>query len=105
MADRKLCELNDHTHMSFVREVEVIRVRTNPSFSLAPLICAPQHILPHSVVSYIAVFSTRVRHRLVHVSGGDLAVLVMANTRHAALGKACLQETPQSVYTLTGPCH
>ncbi|KAG8692482.1 hypothetical protein FRC08_009744, partial [Ceratobasidium sp. 394] len=61
MMDRALCDVNDRTRISFVREVEVLR-----------------HVSHPSIVAYLHSFTTRTHHCLVveHIGGGELFDLI-----------------------------
>ncbi|KAF8682201.1 Protein tyrosine kinase [Rhizoctonia solani] len=61
MMDRALCDVNDRTRISFVREVEVLR-----------------HISHPSIVAYLHSFTTPTHHCLVveHIGGGELFDLI-----------------------------
>ncbi|KAG8686087.1 hypothetical protein FRC09_014349 [Ceratobasidium sp. 395] len=61
MMDRALCDVNDRTRISFVREVEVLR-----------------HISHPSIVAYLHSFTTPTHHCLVveHIGGGELFELI-----------------------------
>lgn len=76
MTDRSLCDRDDRSKVSFVREVEVLK-----------------HISHPSIVSYIHAFSTPAYHILVleHVSGGELFDLVSNQELHAQLDEPLLR--------------
>ncbi|KAI0081446.1 kinase-like protein [Panus rudis PR-1116 ss-1] len=76
LTDRALCEKNDRTRVSFVREVEILR-----------------HISHPSIISYIHSFSTPTHHCLLleHVPGGDLFDLVDSAEKHAMLDERVLR--------------
>lgn len=76
MTDRSLCDRNDRTRVSFVREVEVLR-----------------HISHPSIVSYIHSFSTPSHHCLVleHVGGGELFDLIDNAESHARISESLLR--------------
>ncbi|EJD06208.1 kinase-like protein [Fomitiporia mediterranea MF3/22] len=61
MIERALCDANDRTRISFVREVEVLR-----------------HIAHPSIVAYLHSFTSGTHHCLVleHIGGGELFELV-----------------------------
>jgi len=76
MTDRALCDRDDRTRVSFIREVEVLK-----------------HISHPSIVSYIHAFSTTSHHILVleHVPGGELFDLVSSQETHARLDEPLLR--------------
>ncbi|TCD67992.1 hypothetical protein EIP91_011661 [Steccherinum ochraceum] len=76
LTDRKLCETNDRSRVSFVREVEVLR-----------------HISHSSIVSYLHSFSTSTHHCLVleHIGGGELFDLIDSEESHAKLDEPLLR--------------
>ncbi|KAL4246142.1 hypothetical protein ABKN59_009319 [Abortiporus biennis] len=76
MTDRILCDKNDRSRVSFVREVEVLR-----------------HISHPSIVSYLHSFSTPSHHCLVleHVSGGELFDLIDSPECHTKLDEPLLR--------------
>ncbi|CAL1703349.1 unnamed protein product [Somion occarium] len=76
MTDRTLCDKNDRTRVSFVREVEVLR-----------------HISHPSIVSYLHSFSTPSYHCLVleYVGGGDLFDLIDSAESHAMVDEALIR--------------
>ncbi|KIP09294.1 hypothetical protein PHLGIDRAFT_86949 [Phlebiopsis gigantea 11061_1 CR5-6] len=76
MTDRSLCDRDDRSKVSFVREVEVLK-----------------HISHPSIVSYIHAFSTPAYHILVleHVPGGELFDLVSNQELHAQLDEPLLR--------------
>ncbi|KAI0345027.1 kinase-like protein [Trametopsis cervina] len=76
MTDKSLCDRDDRTRVSFVREVEVLK-----------------HISHPSIVSYIHAFSTPAYHVLVleHISGGELFDLVSSQETHTRLYEPLLR--------------
>ncbi|EKM56068.1 uncharacterized protein PHACADRAFT_257118 [Phanerochaete carnosa HHB-10118-sp] len=76
MTDRTLCDKDDRTRVSFIREVEVLK-----------------HISHPSIVSYIHAFSTPAYHVLVleHILGGELFDLVSTPELHAQLDEPLLR--------------
>lgn len=76
MTDRTLCDKDDRTRVSFIREVEVLK-----------------HISHPSIVSYIHAFSTPAYHVLVleHISGGELFDLVSNPELHSQLDEPLLR--------------
>ncbi|KAI0093832.1 kinase-like domain-containing protein [Irpex rosettiformis] len=76
MTDKSLCDKDDRTRVSFVREVEVLK-----------------HIAHPSIVAYIHAFSTPSHHILVleHVAGGELFDLVSSQEIHARLSEPLLR--------------
>ncbi|KAI0818659.1 kinase-like domain-containing protein [Irpex lacteus] len=76
MTDKSLCDKDDRTRVSFVREVEVLK-----------------HIAHPSIVAYIHAFSTPYHHVLVleHVAGGELFDLVSSQETHARLHEPLLR--------------
>ncbi|KAI5118085.1 hypothetical protein M0805_007735 [Coniferiporia weirii] len=68
MMNRAMCDSNDRTRISFVREVEVLR-----------------HIAHPSIVAYLHSFTTATHHCLVleHVAGGELFELVNSDVQYA----------------------
>ncbi|OBZ75982.1 CBL-interacting serine/threonine-protein kinase 11 [Grifola frondosa] len=76
MTERSLCEENERTRVSFVREAEVLR-----------------HISHPSIVSYLHSFSTPSHHCLVmeHVGGGELFDLIDSAESHARLTEPLLR--------------
>ncbi|KAH8100276.1 kinase-like protein [Cristinia sonorae] len=76
MTNRKMCDTNDRSRVSFVREVEVLR-----------------HISHSSIVSYLHSFSTPSHHCLVleYVGGGELFDLIDSEENHAKLDEPLLR--------------
>ena len=94
MTDRALCDKNDRTRVSFIREVEVLRVCTAiVIFLLALFTGIVQHISHPSIVSYLHSFSTPSHHCLVleRVGGGDLFDLIDSTQRHAQLDERLMR--------------
>lgn len=94
MTDRSLCERDDRTRVSFVREVEVLKVcYVNATRVLALITCRDQHISHPSIVSYIHAFNTPSYHVLVleHISGGELFDLVSTPEQHARIDEPLLR--------------
>ncbi|KAG9010514.1 hypothetical protein FRB94_010280 [Tulasnella sp. JGI-2019a] len=76
MMDRAMCDANDRTRISFVREVEILR-----------------HISHPSIVSYLHSFSTETHHCLIleHVTGGELFDLLNNDSKHSLLTEPLLR--------------
>ncbi|THH16831.1 hypothetical protein EUX98_g9237 [Antrodiella citrinella] len=76
MTDRRMCETNDRSRVSFVREVEVLR-----------------HISHPSIVAYLHSFSTSSHHCLVleHIGGGELFDLIDSEASHARMDETLLR--------------
>lgn len=76
MMDRAMCDANDRTRISFVREVEVLR-----------------HISHPSIVAYLHSFTTPTHHCLVleQISGGELFSLINNDERHARVTEVLLR--------------
>ncbi|KAG8963178.1 hypothetical protein FRC00_007529 [Tulasnella sp. 408] len=76
MMDRAMCDANDRTRISFVREVEVLR-----------------HISHPSIVAYLHSFTTPTHHCLVleHISGGELFSLINNDERHTRVTEVLLR--------------
>lgn len=76
MMDRAMCDANDRTRISFVREVEVLR-----------------HISHPSIVAYLHSFTTLTHHCLVleHISGGELFSLINNDDKHARVTEVLLR--------------
>ncbi|KAG8737762.1 hypothetical protein FRC10_007817 [Ceratobasidium sp. 414] len=76
MMGRALCDENDRTRISFVREVEVLR-----------------HISHPSIVAYLHSFTTRTHHCLVleHIGGGELFDLINLNANRNKMTEPLLR--------------
>ncbi|CAE6465927.1 unnamed protein product [Rhizoctonia solani] len=76
MMDRALCDVNDRTRISFVREVEVLR-----------------HISHPSIVAYLHSFTTPTHHCLVveHIGGGELFDLINKETNQSKMTETLLR--------------
>lgn len=76
MMDRAMCDANDRTRISFVREVEVLR-----------------HISHPSIVAYLHSFTTLTHHCLVleHISGGELFSLINNDDKHVRVTEVLLR--------------
>ncbi|KAG8858537.1 hypothetical protein FRB96_005209 [Tulasnella sp. 330] len=76
MMDRAMCDANDRTRISFVREVEILR-----------------HISHPSIVSYLHSFTTQTHHCLIleHVTGGELFDLLNNDGKHSLLTEPLLR--------------
>ncbi|KAL5636252.1 hypothetical protein ACGC1H_004909 [Rhizoctonia solani] len=76
MMDRALCDVNDRTRISFVREVEVLR-----------------HISHPSIVAYLHSFTTRTHHCLVveHIAGGELFDLINKEENQNKMSESLLR--------------
>ncbi|KIM28978.1 hypothetical protein M408DRAFT_329021 [Serendipita vermifera MAFF 305830] len=70
MLDRTLCDVNDRTRISFVREVEVLR-----------------HISHPSIVAFLHAFTVSAYHCVVleHIGGGELFELINSDENHARM--------------------
>ncbi|CAE6521725.1 unnamed protein product [Rhizoctonia solani] len=76
MMDRALCDVNDRTRISFVREVEVLR-----------------HISHPSIVAYLHSFTTPTHHCLVveHIGGGELFDLINKEENQNKMSESLLR--------------
>ncbi|KAG8998923.1 hypothetical protein FRB90_012193 [Tulasnella sp. 427] len=76
MMDRAMCDANDRTRISFVREVEVLR-----------------HISHPSIVAYLHSFTTPTHHCLIleHIPGGELFTLINNDEKHARVTEVLLR--------------
>ncbi|KAG8930226.1 hypothetical protein FRC02_004485 [Tulasnella sp. 418] len=76
MMDRALCDANDRTRISFVREVEVLR-----------------HISHPSIVSYVHSMSIPTHHCLIieHIPGGELFDLINTDEKHKMMTEPLLR--------------
>ncbi|KAG9122988.1 hypothetical protein FRC07_000392 [Ceratobasidium sp. 392] len=76
MMDRALCDVNDRTRISFVREVEVLR-----------------HISHPSIVAYLHSFTSPTHHCLVveHIGGGELFELINLDTNRNKMTEPLLR--------------
>ncbi|KAH8114183.1 kinase-like protein [Phellopilus nigrolimitatus] len=76
MMNRALCDANDRTRISFVREVEVLR-----------------HIAHPSIVSYLHSFTTHMHHCLMleYVGGGELFDLVNCDVQYIRASEASVR--------------
>jgi len=76
LTERALCEANDRTRVSFIREVEVLK-----------------HISHPSIVSYIHSFTTPTHHCLVleHIDGEELFDLINSDDKYAQMDEPRLR--------------
>ncbi|CAE6446108.1 unnamed protein product [Rhizoctonia solani] len=76
MMDRALCDVNDRTRISFVREVEVLR-----------------HISHPSIVAYLHSFTTPTHHCLVleRIGGGELFDLINKEGNQSKMSETLLR--------------
>lgn len=76
LTERALCDANDRTRVSFIREVEVLR-----------------HISHPSIVSYIHSFSTPTHYCLVleHINGEELFDLINSDEKYALMDEPLLR--------------
>ena len=100
MMDLAICDANDRTRISFVREVEVLRVWAF-SFSRArqavchanPILNPIQHISHPNIVSYLHSFTTPEHHCLVleYIGGGELFELVNSSDNFSRMTEELLR--------------